>query len=264
MKIITGATGTNHVTSADDRSLYAGVFGDSNYVLDTGKRLAATESENNTICIASGDIIHKGTHARIESGVQEKLSIDSATDGYKRYDLIVSKYTNNGGVEMEKLYVIKGDESTDPDFPEYVQGDILNGDLEDDFPLYIVEIEGVNIKAITPMFSVLSTRLYNIYTKEEANERMDELYVKAIEQLSQTNKYVETAQSAAEKAQSAAETAQNTADSAVTKAGNALNQLSEQSEIFGTYKSQLVAAEASGKTLDTLWDIMSNMLSALS
>ena len=264
MRIITGATGTNHVTSADDRSLHAGIFGNSNYVLDTGKRLAATEGENNTIYIASGDIIHKGTHARIEAGAQEILSIDSATDGYKRYDLIVSKYTNTGGIEMEKLYVIKGDEGTDPDLPDYTQGDILNGDLEDDFPLYLIEVEGVNIKAITPMFSVLSTRLYNIYTKEEANERMDELYVKAIEQLSQTNKYVETAQSAAEKAQSAAETAQNTADSAVTKAGNALNQLSEQSEIFGTYKSQLVAAEASGKTLDTLWDIMSNMLSALS
>lgn len=174
MRIITGATGTNHVTSADDRSLHAGIFGNSNYVLDTGKRLAATEGENNTIYIASGDIIHKGTHARIEAGAQEILSIDSATDGYKRYDLIVSKYTNNGGIEMEKLYVIKGDEGTDPDFPEYVQGDILNGDLEDDFPLYIVEIEGVNIKSITKTFSVLSTRLYNLYTKEEIDTMRDE------------------------------------------------------------------------------------------
>lgn len=163
MKIITGKTGENHVTADDDRSLYAGIFGENSYVLNIGQKLASTIVSANTIRIGSGDLVHNGTHARIAYGDYEDVSIDNGTTGYYRKDLIVARYTKSAGIESMDLVVIKGTPSTtDPVAPEYYQNNILQGATISDMPLYAVTLNGVNLESVTSMFQVV-TGMDDIY-----------------------------------------------------------------------------------------------------
>ena len=75
MKIITGKTEKEHVTSEDDRGLYAGIIGSQSYVLNVGKKFEASTESANVIRIKSGDLVHNGCHARIPVGeVDNKIS----------------------------------------------------------------------------------------------------------------------------------------------------------------------------------------------
>lgn len=47
MDIITGYTGSPHVTAEQDRDINIGIFGNESYVLQTGSQLAAEVSSNN-------------------------------------------------------------------------------------------------------------------------------------------------------------------------------------------------------------------------
>lgn len=65
---------------------------------------------NNTIRIADGDIMIQGRHARLAEGSTVDLTIANGTQGYRRNDLIVARYTKaaNTGIEAVNLVVIKG------------------------------------------------------------------------------------------------------------------------------------------------------------
>lgn len=184
MKIITGHTGENHVTSHDDRALHAGIFGSGSYVLDTGERLGASVITSNTIRISEGDIMHQGAHARIPHGEYEDVTIDNGTTGYRRKDLIMACYLNAGGIEAMTLEVRKGiPDASDPLEPACLGGNILEGDSRSEMPLYIVELDGVNIVGVVPKFKVLHS-INETYTKEETyakseTYKKDETYSKA-------------------------------------------------------------------------------------
>lgn len=173
MKIITGHTGENHVTSYDDRALHAGIFGSGSYVLDTGTRLEASVITANTIRISEGDIMHQGTHARIPYGEYKDVTIDNGTTGYKRKDLIMAYYLRLGDIETMTIEVRKGiPDAADPLEPACLGGNILEGDRQSEMPLYLVELDGVNVVSVTPKFKVLHTadNVYpksKTYTKEE-------------------------------------------------------------------------------------------------
>lgn len=47
MDIITGYTGSPHVTAEQDRDINIGIFGNESYVLQTGSQLTAEVSSNN-------------------------------------------------------------------------------------------------------------------------------------------------------------------------------------------------------------------------
>ena len=81
MHIITGYTGENHITSADDASLHRAIFGEGDYVLDTGSKFKATIINNNTIRIDDGDLLIQGHLARINPGDYEEVTIDNGTPG---------------------------------------------------------------------------------------------------------------------------------------------------------------------------------------
>ena len=49
MDIITGYTGSPHVTAEQDRDINIGIFGNESYVLQTGSQLTAEVSSNNEI-----------------------------------------------------------------------------------------------------------------------------------------------------------------------------------------------------------------------
>jgi hypothetical protein len=157
MEIITGYTGENHVTSADDASLYRGILGSGDYVLDVGNKFAATIIDNNTVRISDGDLVIQGHQARIRANDYEEVTIDNGTPGQKRNDLIVARYQKNTttGIESITLEVVKGTPGETATDPDIIQEDLSTGGTQRDFALYRVSLNGLAIESVTSLFTVI-------------------------------------------------------------------------------------------------------------
>lgn len=172
MKIITGYTGTNHISSDDDRHLYAGILGNGCYVLnDNGNQLGITNLGNNQLQIDRGGVVINGTHARIEN--PEIVTVPNGTVGMMRRDVIVARYTKLGLIENVELKVLSGTPATsNPQLPLMYDNksgyNVLSGDTTVDFPLYEIVFNGVNIVNTISLFSNVrgvSANLDNIFDK---------------------------------------------------------------------------------------------------
>lgn len=160
MDIITGYVGSPHVTAEQDRDINIGIFGAESYVLRTGSRLKAEVSSNNEIKIRDGVIMHQGCAASIKKNTYDSLTIVNGSQGMKRIDLIVARYSRNQSTKVESLTlkVIQGTPVTGtPSAPGYTPGDIQAGDLIADMPLYQVTINGLNITEVKQVFNVVDT-----------------------------------------------------------------------------------------------------------
>lgn len=165
MRIITGSTGTTHVTSNDDGCYNQAVWGNDSIVLNTGEKLAATVIDNNTIQVKDGDLLLQGRHARINPSTIENVSITTGSVGTNRNDLIVARYTldDTTGYESIVLKVIEGTETEGAaEDPEYTEGNIRTGSILVDYPLYRVKIEGINIIGIDKLFTVIDANVADI------------------------------------------------------------------------------------------------------
>lgn len=158
--LVTGYAGEAHVSAEDMGSLFAAIIGSGQYVLNRGNMFAASVVSNNQIRIADGDILMQGRHIRLDGGAFIDLAIDNGSQGYKRNDLIVARYTKNGasGIEDCNIVVIKGTASADEAVdPACTIGDILSGgDVQNDFPLYRVPLDGLNVQTLVPLFETIS------------------------------------------------------------------------------------------------------------
>lgn len=155
MKIVTGSTGTTHITSNDDQGLNQGIFGTGNTVLEVGNEFAATLTDATTVTLQSGEGVMQGVHFRIEPGTTDTVTISPGTTGYNRIDLICARYTKDAqtGYEDVSLVVIEGTpNSSAASAPAYNTGDILTGGTLVDFPLWQVTVTGLT-PALTKLFS---------------------------------------------------------------------------------------------------------------
>lgn len=177
MDIITGYTGSPHVTAEQDRDINIGIFGNESYVLQTGSQLTAEVSSNNEIKVRDGVIMHQGCAASIKKNTYDSLTITNGSQGMKRVDLIVARYSRDPSTNEESLTlkVIQGTPSENsPTVPGYTTGDIQSGDLVADMPLYQVILNGLNITEVKKLFSVqgsiaeLSSNLTKANTKISA------------------------------------------------------------------------------------------------
>lgn len=160
MDIITGYVGSPHVTAEQDRDINIGIFGAESYVLRTGSQLKAEVSSNNEIKIRDGVIMHQGCAASIKKNTYDSLTIVNGSQGMKRIDLVVARYSRNQSTKVESLTlkVIQGTPVTGtPSAPGYTPGDIQAGDLIADMPLYQVTINGLNITEVKQVFNVVDT-----------------------------------------------------------------------------------------------------------
>ena len=157
--IVTGLRGKEHVTSADAGALNAGIFGNGRYVMNTAEQFAAEIVSNNIVRIKSGDLVNQGRHIRIEVNDYEDMTIENGAQSVKRNDLIVMRYKKDTSTTIElesaELVVIKGTAGATATDPTYTSGDILAGATQDDFPLYRVSLNGLNIEKVTPLFSTV-------------------------------------------------------------------------------------------------------------
>lgn len=155
MEIVTGHRGTPHVTPYKVRDFNIGIVGAEDYVMNGGSELEAQLVSNNRIDIKDGSICMQGTHAVIPKNINDELTIENGMQGEKRIDLIVARYEKvaDSGVESVNTVVLQGTPSKEsPIVPGHVVGDIRNGDLKHEMPLYEVELDGINVIEVRPVF----------------------------------------------------------------------------------------------------------------
>lgn len=160
--LITGYAGHGHVTAADDALYHSGVCGTGKYVMRTGTMFAANVESSNEITIGSGDLVNQGRHINIPTNAKEKVTINNGTQGKTRKDIIAIRYKQDAstGVESAELIVLQGDAVNTgqmPARPTLKSGNLYEGDMIDDFPLYEVTLDNLNITTVTSMFAMLPT-----------------------------------------------------------------------------------------------------------
>lgn len=161
MNIITGYGGQPHIYPHHDRETNIGIFGGGTHILDVGSQMAATVISANEVQIADGLLVAEGCTAEVARGTTESMTIENGSQGMLRTDLIVARYTKAAGtaVEAMELAVIKGTPAaSNPAVPSYNQGLIADGDSPVDFPLYRVNLDGINITSVTRLVDVISIK----------------------------------------------------------------------------------------------------------
>ena len=174
MKIMSGKTGAPHVTSQQFRQLIEGTVGQGSYILNSGENLEAELSSNNLLKIRSGIMSHHGNLSIVDIGTYDEVTIQNGTQGMKRIDLIVNRYTKNEetGIEENEWVVIMGTpDAESPVVPAYTEGNLQNGDLVDDCPVFEVHLDGINVTEVVSLLSVspdipaLNTSLADLFDK---------------------------------------------------------------------------------------------------
>lgn len=161
MNIITGYRAEAHITAQQDRDTNIGIFGDGTAILDVGSNMASTVISANEVQIADGIMVAEGCTAEIAKGTTESLTIANGTQGMKRTDLIVARYTKNAGTAVESmtLAVITGTPAaSDPATPAHNTGLIADGDSPVDFPLYKVNLDGISITSVDCLVDVVGIK----------------------------------------------------------------------------------------------------------
>lgn len=148
MKIVTGHTGVDHITSADFQALNQGIVGAQNYVFDIGSNFEVTQTSNTEITIADGVAVMAGVQFVVES--TDEITLDPGYSGNSRNDLICARYTKtlSTGVENVSWQIIKGEEVAvqyDAEDPEYHQGDTVDGVYINDFPMFRAKFVGLTL-----------------------------------------------------------------------------------------------------------------------
>lgn len=157
MKIISGKTGTPHVTAQEFRQFIEGTVGQESYILMGGENLEPELSSNNSLKIRSGIMSHHGNISCVELGTYDEVTIQNGTQGMKRIDLIVNRYSKNAetGIEKNEWIVIRGTpNASSPAAPAYTEGNPQEGDLVDDCPVFEVHLDGINVTEVKKLLNV--------------------------------------------------------------------------------------------------------------
>lgn len=150
MELITGYQEEDHVTSMQDAMWHRGIWKDD-CIISVGENLKAEVISNNEIRVRSGILNMQGKFCSIDMNTYDSLTINNGTAGENRIDLIVARYEKNNETQVEdvSLKVIQGTPSTStPSVPSYMEGNIDNGDLIAELPVFRVNIEGINIVGV--------------------------------------------------------------------------------------------------------------------
>ena len=157
MKIMTGKTGAPHVTSQQFRQLVEGAVGQGSYILQSGENLEPELQTNNLLKIRSGMMSHHGNLSVVDIGTYDEVTIANGTQGMQRIDLVVNRYTRNesSGIEANAWIVIQGaPAASNPQVPAYTEGNLQEGDLVDDCPVFEVHLNGINVTEVVKLLEV--------------------------------------------------------------------------------------------------------------
>lgn len=177
MEIVSGRTGKPHVTSQQFRQFIEGTVGQESCILTSGENLEPELASNNSLKIRSGMLAHHGNISSVKIGTYDAVNLDNGSQGMKRIDLVVCRYTRNAETEVENcnwVVIVGTPVSSNPVAPTYTVGNLQEGDLVDDCPVFEVHYDGINVTEVKKILSVvpnlteLNSKI-NILNKENGN-----------------------------------------------------------------------------------------------
>lgn len=155
VELVTGHAGKAHATAEQAAGLNAGILGLDDYVLNVHDKLKITVVSANKVTIGTGELVMQGRH--VSQGTPEDLIVTNGSQGQKRNDLIVCRYTKGSqSVESAELVVVRGTPTTGtPTDPALNTTSPLDGGTTYDMPLYRIPLDGITIGTPVPLFNVL-------------------------------------------------------------------------------------------------------------
>ena len=121
------------------------------------EKLKPELSSNNLLKIRSGMMAHHGCISCVDIGTYDEVTLTNGSQGKKRNDLIVNRYTRNAETEVENCSwkVIQGTpDASNPAVPAYTSGNLQDGDLVDECPAFEVHYDGINVTEVKSLLSV--------------------------------------------------------------------------------------------------------------
>lgn len=170
MELITGTAKTPHVTSTQHRAIYEMIIGEGSYILGKGELLEPELQSNNVLRIRSGMLCHHGSISEVKQNTYDEVNIGNGSQGMKRIDLVVARYTKNPETKIETMTweVIQGTPAADsPVAPAYTEGNMQDGDLTDDCPLFEVHLDGIQVTEVVKLLEVLNGSLAELNSKHD-------------------------------------------------------------------------------------------------
>jgi len=158
MEIVSGLGEKPHVTSQQFRQILEGTIGQKSYIITSGENLEPELAANNLLKIRSGMMSHHGNVSSVKIGTYDEVELTNGSQGMKRIDLVVNRYTRNAETNIEKneWVVIMGTPvASNPVAPAYTVGNLQKGDLVDDCPVFELHYDGINVTEVKKMLSVL-------------------------------------------------------------------------------------------------------------
>lgn len=154
-ELVTGHANKAHATAEQAAGLNAGILGLDDYVFDVHDKFELTVVSANKVTIGTGELVMQGRH--VSQGTPEDLIVTNGSQGQKRNDLIVCRYTKGSqSVESAKLVVVRGTPTTGtPTDPAVNTTSPLDGGTIYDMPLYRIPLDGITIGTPVPLFNVL-------------------------------------------------------------------------------------------------------------
>lgn len=168
MELILGTAGQPHVTSQQMREIFKMVVGSGSYILNSGEYIEPELQSNQALRIRSGILMHHGGIAEVKQNTYDEVTIGNGTQGMKRIDLVVARYTKDPETEHETMtwVVIQGTPAaSDPVAPAYTEGDMQNGDLTDDCPVFEVHLDGIQVTEVVKLVEILDCDLSSLNGK---------------------------------------------------------------------------------------------------
>ena len=153
MELVTGRSGTPHITAQQDRQLHQGIFGGGAYILNTGNMLEPEVQSSNSIHIKDGALMFQGALFSVKVGTYDEVTINNGNQGMKRKDVIAVKYTydSSENIEAGDWTVVQGTPvASNPVIPDMpvADGDIQAGDSEVYCPVFVVTLDGINVTGV--------------------------------------------------------------------------------------------------------------------
>lgn len=158
VELVTGYSGTEHVSSSDDGARQAGTVGTGMYVLETvDDPLAATLENANTVTVGPGDVLINGRHVRLTGSTTYAVPV--GTQAMQTSNLLVLRYSvGDDGTEKVEAVTLTGEPAaSDPQDPALATGSILDGDSPVDMELYRVVTTGIESAQPVRLFSTVPT-----------------------------------------------------------------------------------------------------------
>lgn len=178
MELVTGFKGEAHISAENWADLNRGLAGDGSYVLPVGERFRAELVTNNLLKIYDGCGIFQGRQVVIPAGQSDEITIENGSQGEKRIDIVGVRYVKDESSKIEtteSVYVKGTPAESDPVAPTLEEGNIRAGDLAATWALYQLELDGLNVVSVTPLFETLRSGAEVAEEIEALNSNMTNL-----------------------------------------------------------------------------------------